>query len=169
MRAQVTTVDADGEPNYPITITSGGKSAVMTLHRLVAENKGKCRAPIVASDPRLDASMIYGNSEAYLKARSYRRHPTWLTVLALLCPSDRGAAVALLTRAAPCAEHAARAQQLPDAHERGRPAARDDGRGPSGQAPPHCRRLTGQRARRPRLDAHHLAARAQSPLRRDGR
>ena len=71
---QVATVDDESSEAYTIELNSYGQSAVMTLHRLLVEEgragQPKCRSPINVITPQVDAGMVYGSSEAYLKVCS---------------------------------------------------------------------------------------------------
>lgn len=56
----------EGDPEYNAVINRGGRSEIMTLHRLTVEEDGVCRLPVVSQSPQVDASMIYGPDEGYL-------------------------------------------------------------------------------------------------------
>ena len=56
------------DPSYDAVINRGGRSEIMTLHRLTVDEDGVCRSPVVVNSPQIDASMIYGSpgDEGYL-------------------------------------------------------------------------------------------------------
>jgi hypothetical protein len=66
----VATVDLDDSTGlrYNINLTSGTKTAVMTLHRLDADPAGVCRAPKTVNSPIIDAGPIYSANPDFLQA-----------------------------------------------------------------------------------------------------